>query len=282
MILSTRTKIGLARAVQLLIGTGLRVLSKGPTLNVRRKGINWNLDLREGIDFAIYLLGSFEPRTLAAYRKLIPGGATVLDVGANIGAHTLHFAQLVGQQGKVIAVEPTAYAFNRLIENIGLNPSLARRIEAMQSMLMSTLEADLVEEIPSSWPLVTPEGAHAHHGGVKKSTKGATIITVDHLIKKLAINKLDFVKLDVDGYEVEVLRGAVGTLSQHSPVILFEHSPYTIAEKGYEPMEMIEIMRTLGYRFEFLGGNRVPDNGLTPPKIPAGAGINLVARRATG
>ena len=61
--------------------------------------INWRLDLLEGID----LLGSFEPLTVRAYRGIVRPGDTVLDIGANVGAHTLPLAQLVGETCRVIA-----------------------------------------------------------------------------------------------------------------------------------------------------------------------------------
>ena len=70
---------------------------KGDLVEIRRGGYNWALDLHEGIDFSIFLLGGFEPRTLRLYRKLLgrQEGEIVLDIGANIGAHTLPLAKLV-------------------------------------------------------------------------------------------------------------------------------------------------------------------------------------------
>lgn len=87
-------------------------------MRVRRDGIHWDLDLSEGIDFAIFLLGGLELRTLRLYRRLVQPGDTVLDVGANIGAHALPLARLVGASGRVVAFEPTQFAFCKLQRNL--------------------------------------------------------------------------------------------------------------------------------------------------------------------
>jgi FkbM family methyltransferase len=279
MILSTRAKIALARSAQRVVMAGLRLGGKGPVIVARRGGVNWRLDLREGIDFAICVLGAFEPGTVAAYRRMIKPGATVLDIGANIGAHTLPLARTVGPSGRVVAVEPTRYAFERLTDQLSLNPDLAPRVTTRQAMLMASQSTELVDAIPSSWPLSTPEGAHEHHLGVSKSTAGAAVTTADALVAELKLASVDFIKLDVDGYELEVLRGARGILNDHGPTILFEHSPYTLAEKGYEPNDMIALLRDAGYRFSDLHGRAFGD-GKDVPEVPVGAGINVIAARS--
>ena len=120
---------------------------------VKRHGIQWSLDLNEGIDFSIYLIGSFEPRTHRLYRKIIKPGQTVLNIGANVGSHTLPLAKLVGNYGRVVAFEPTAFAYGKLMVNIALNPKLSHRIIPKQAMLVAGSQARLEPALFSSWPL---------------------------------------------------------------------------------------------------------------------------------
>ena len=93
---------------------------------VARGGVNWRLNLTEGIDFSIYLLGAFEPITVAACARLIKPGDTVLDIGANIGALALPMARMAGPSGKVYCFEPTDYAFKKLTANLGPEPRSGR------------------------------------------------------------------------------------------------------------------------------------------------------------
>lgn len=86
-------------------------------------GLVFDLDLNEIIDLSIYL-HRFEKDVSDFNRMVTKPGMTVIDVGANIGAHCLYFASYVGALGQVFAFEPTNYAFSKLLKNIKLNNSL--------------------------------------------------------------------------------------------------------------------------------------------------------------
>jgi FkbM family methyltransferase len=176
----------------------------------------------------------------------------------------------------VVAVEPTRNAFERLAEQVKLNPELAPQIILRQTMLMGSPQAPLAEKIFASWPLATPNEAHPGHGGVGLPTTGATVTTLDHLVSELGLKFVHYLKLDVDGHEVEVLRGASETLRRFKPLIFFEHSPYGIAEKGYDPNEITEALSAAGYRFAHLNRRRL----VRLPEVLAGASVNLIAFNA--
>jgi hypothetical protein len=100
--LSTQTKVTIARWLSKLI-VGLRaIFGLSPITKVYRQGCKWSLDLREGIDLAIYL-GVYEPETIKALKKPVHSGDIILDIGANIGAITLPLAQFVGESVPVIS-----------------------------------------------------------------------------------------------------------------------------------------------------------------------------------
>jgi hypothetical protein len=126
-MITVRQKMYLARVFNRFLRLARHVVGRDMWANCRRGGVNWRLDLDEGIDLCICVLGAYEPGTRAAYSSLIKEGDVVLDIGANIGAHTLHFARLVGPSGRVYAIEPTDYAAERLQMNLALNPQPCRR-----------------------------------------------------------------------------------------------------------------------------------------------------------
>ena len=74
IILRTKPKIALARTAQRVVMRGRKVIGRGPIAFCRRGGLSWQLDLREGIDFSIFLLGGFERKTTAAYQRMISAG----------------------------------------------------------------------------------------------------------------------------------------------------------------------------------------------------------------
>jgi FkbM family methyltransferase len=273
----TSQKIALARVVSsvTLMARRLRGL---PAHGVfRRGGLLWNLDLTEGIDFSIYLLGGFEPRTIRLYSRLIKSGATVLDIGANVGAHTLPLAQLVGPSGRVIAFEPTQYAVSKLRANLDLNPALSARVSICQIMLVASAHASVPNELYSSWPLFGSENRlHPQHGGLLKGTAGARALTLDQAMRNCAIQQVHFIKLDVDGNEHSVLGGAQETLKAHLPQILMEISPYLYEAALGDFDQMLQMLARMGYSLKDADtGKALPiDPKLLRSLIPSGGTRN--------
>ncbi len=247
MIITTARKIALASLAFRLLA-GARALF-GLSLEIRaaRGGVNWALDLREGIDFSIYLLGGFELATLALYRRLISPGNYVVDVGANIGSHALPLALLVGSRGKVLAFEPTRFAVEKLRANAALNPDLQSHIEVYQLMLTGSATDEVPPAIYSSWPLIAAENLHAHHRGRLMSTEGAGAVTLDGFLTDRKVTHVDFVKIDVDGNEPAVLRGALKTIERHKPKILMEIAPCLYDDAPEQFQWMLSIFGDLGY-----------------------------------
>ncbi|KPK50897.1 MAG: hypothetical protein AMS22_11630 [Thiotrichales bacterium SG8_50] len=279
--MSTRRKITLARWAYQCVHAARALFTRDDHTIVVRGDIVWDLDLGEGIDFAIYLLGAFERSSIRAYSRLIKPGAVVIDVGANIGAHTLPFAHLVGPAGHVLAFEPTTYAFNRLQRNLALNPPLALRVSACQAMLAAQ-SGDLPDlDLYARWPLRhAPEARHSTHLGIAASTDGAEVVALDDWIARHDISRIDFMKIDVDGHECRILRGAVKTLSKFRPSLLIEFMPYGLEEAGSSLDELVEILTDLHYSFF-----RVPDltalpntTSLLQGMIPDGGSLNVLCR----
>src|SRR5688572_19286345 len=279
MILKTAHKIALAAAASRLVLSPRALVGAGPTACVERLGARWRLDLREGIDFSIYLLGAFEPGTVRAYRRLIEAGDTVLDIGANIGAHTLPMASLVGASGQVVAFEPTAFAYGKLQQNIALNPHLASRIVAFQCMLKDDGNDTLPSSLFSSWPLSARGERHAKHKGMGMTTAGAKSASLDEIARTIDLKRIDFIKIDVDGHELPVLRGAARSIDRFRPTILIELSPYVHEEEGHSFDDLVLFLTGRGYLFrDANSGRELPhDAARLRAIIPDGGGINAIA-----
>jgi len=272
--------MALARAVQAPLLAGRRMLGLPSTLLARRAGLSWHLDLREGIDFSVFLLGSFEPATVRALARLVHPGYVVLDVGANVGTHTLPLARRVGPEGRVVAVEPTAWAFDRLERNLALNPSLADRVLPRQTMLLERDDARPPDAVEASWPLAGGSDVHPRLRGRAVATIGCNVATLDGLVRREGLARLDLVKLDVDGWECAVLEGARETLARHRPLIVMELQPYTLAEKGRSVGDLLAIFDRAGYGLYDLRRprRRLAHRGRLRIRIPEGASDNVLAR----
>ena len=278
--MKTAHKIAIAKLLHHLVRAG-RTIAGLPDKGVFcRRGIAYELDLSEGIDLAIYLGGMFERRTAIALGKLVEPSSLVLDIGANIGAHTLPLAKLVGPEGRVMAFEPTAFAFQKLRRNLDLNPSLASRVEAFQCFLTVSDGASVPRAIYSSWPLTVEAGLHPKHLGREMQTELAQARSLDSVLSERADRKVQLVKLDVDGFECDVLRGAPAMLADSRPTFVMELAPYSLQERGSSLDELLSYFIPNGYGFyDEWTHRRLPSTAKELQRLVAdGASMNVVVR----
>jgi FkbM family methyltransferase len=280
--MKTTQKIAAARTIYHAVHAGRALLGRTDRQIVTRDGVTYDLDLSQGIDFAIYLGNIYERQTRAALRRLVKPGSLVLDIGANIGAHTLSLARLVGPSGRVLAFEPTDYAFRKLGRNLELNPELAPRVKAHHCFLTGADAASVPSGIYSSWPLAREEGLHAKHLGREMRTEAARARSVDSVLAEHPGQTVQLVKLDVDGFECDVLRGASHMLSTMRPVFVMEVAPYVLVERGASLDEMLSFFVPNSYSF-FDERTDKPLPSTAPAllqMIGDGEGINVIARAA--
>lgn len=278
--MKTTHKIAAARAVYRFVRAGRALIGRYDRGVVVRGGISYDLDLSQGIDFAIYLANIYERQTRAALHKLVSPGSLVLDIGANIGAHTLNLAQLVGPNGRVIAFEPTDYAFRKLTRNLELNPDLGSRVTTYHCFLTGADDDHVPPAIYSSWPLAAESGLHAKHLGREMRTESARARSLDSALTELADRKVQLVKLDVDGFECDVLRGATALLRDTRPIFVMELAPYVLEERGASLDEFVSFFVTNGYSFYDERNHKpLPSSAAELRRMIAdGAGINAIAR----
>jgi FkbM family methyltransferase len=280
MILTTKMKIALAGIAYQTVAMGRAIVGKNNCATVCRGGAQWNLDLQEGIDFSIYLLGAFEKSTVLALRKLVRPGDIVFDIGANIGAHTLGLAQSVGPTGCVFAFEPTDYAFAKLKRNLSLNPELQMRTHAHQFLLAADLSAPCQPEIYASWPLKADISVHPKHRGRLVTALHASVNTLDSFVEREGIDRLNLIKIDVDGFEYPVLKGGLRALAKFQPILVMEMSPYVHAEQDQSFEALVALLRDSGYSLQDASTwEPLPlRSDQLEALIPDGAGINVIAR----
>lgn len=164
-----------------------------------------------------------------------PGG-TVLEVGANLGAHTLAFAQMVGRQGRVIAVEPQRYIHACLSGSVAANGHT-------QVLILNALAGDRTDHVlppPVDYAKAGNFGA-VHFRDVHSTSRSFEAIPMI-CADDLNLDRLDLVKIDAEGMEAEVLRGMAGTLERLHPALFVEATTKGRAEA------VEAVLHPLGYR----------------------------------
>ena len=270
---STATKVSLAR----LMSTTLVRLGVRTRRQIRRHGLTFDVDIREGIDLSLFLFGSFERDILNTIKTLVSPDAICIDVGANVGALTLPVADYL-ERGHVYAIEPTDFAFTKLRTNLDLNPRISSRVTPIQSFVAA--EAATVSELVaySSWPVTGSDDKEQHpvHKGVQQ-TAGCGQMTLDGLIEAHHIEKVSLVKIDTDGHEFSVLSGANRCLEHFRPAVIFEACEYLLVPPHPTFDDFAKLFTSHNYTIcERTGFQPIGQEDFVRT-CPSGGGLDLLA-----
>ena len=272
--MKTKHKILFAKIVFFL----LSIIQKKKFIKIKKNNINWELDLSEGIDLSIYIFGKFEYEIINAIAKhQLPKKPVFFDIGANVGVQTLQLSERI-KNSTIHSFEPTNFGYNKLKNNILLNPNLRKNIFINQTFLTNK-KKNMPKKIYASWNLINTNNAHKKHFGILKQTSNANSLKLDEYIIKKKIKKIDFIKLDVDGYELDVLKSGYKFLKKKKVPIIFEVAPYLYKEYGYTESDLINLFKELGYSFyNIYNLKKIININEFISSIPDGTSTTLIAK----
>ena len=171
------------------------------------------------IDHKILFTGVYEPETNWALQKYLRPGDVVLEAGANSGTETVLISRLVGGHGGVIAFEPVDHVLEKLKNNLRLNS--ISNVEVLP-IALGAREQDIDFFVH---PIDHPNqgmGSKSMNASLKKIV--VTQKTIDSLIESKGIRKFDFLKMDVQGAEFDILMGSQISIKRFTPKIFLEAS----------------------------------------------------------
>ena len=182
-------------------------------------GDTFDADLSSTLEWMLWAFGCYEKHFAELFSYLVTPGDRCVDVGANVGVHTVRLARLVGPEGEVIAIEPDPDVVQRTSRNIALNGvANVRVISAAASERAG--ETRLFR--PSPWDTNRARASLLHHPYLTGITTTVPVVTVDDVC---AGQPVSLIKIDVEGHEAAVVRGAAGTIAQYAPSVVFEYAP---------------------------------------------------------
>ena len=208
------------------------------------------------------LTGSFEAAELAFVGRFLKPGMTVLDIGAHQGLYSLLASRRVGPTGRVFSFEPSPRERRALRLNLAMN--FPRNV-AVQALALGSEE--------TTADLYVVQGGQTGCNSLRppevlSSTKPVPVrvTTLDQWTAQNRIAHVDFIKLDVEGAELEVLRGAAALLQgRPRPVILAEVQDIRTAPWGYRAKDILTTLRNANYTwFHFLPDGSIGELDLTP------------------
>lgn len=206
------------------------------------EGIRISLETGNELSAAIFC-GSFEWAEREWLTHMLKPGNVFFDIGANIGLMSLLAAHKIGVTGVAVAFEPVSATYEKLQKNISLNPQCSN----IQTVRAAVSDANGKQEI-----FITGPGRDAWNSLVPAEGMQREIIEtfrLDDLMndEKLELPHPDIIKIDVEGWEIHVLRGAAETLKKYKPVLLIEFTASNLEAAGASCAELASELTKLGY-----------------------------------
>jgi len=196
------------------------------------------VDIGDYVHRPMYFLGEYEPPTTRLFQTLATPGWTVLDIGANVGYFSVIAGVLGGPGSQVVAFEPNPRLADMLAQSIILNPSLSIDLERLGV-------ADRLGELPLHLSSQSRNSGLSSLRADLPDRDGEVITvpltTVDDYCASRNLHP-DLIKIDVEGFELQVLRGAATTLAAHTPSVICEITP-----QRDDPQAIIDLVSGHGY-----------------------------------
>lgn len=214
------------------------------------RGISMKVDISKSMGSSIYWRGAHDWRPIFVLEKILQKGNTVIDIGANQGEYALWAARKTTASGKVLAFEPMDEVFAQLKENISLNPNYNDTIHAIQMGLSDNPgEINLYGKKGSNEGVNTIYPTPEHTFLIQK----IKLDTLDNQLENLNSGQVDLIKIDVEGAELQVLKGATKSLAQYRPFLIIEINKEACKSAGYEAQDILEFLMNFGYAFKQIG-----------------------------
>ena len=212
---------------------------------------NLKINLNRNSRLTEYILfNDFEKEEIKFFYSYLKIGDTVLDVGANIGLHTLHAANAAGANGMVYAFEPVLDTYNLLLSNAALNdfkniiPVNIGLSDAAEELCMN------VSTGYDAWNTLSDKNKLNGNASIFDSTTVIHTQKLDEYLKSMHINqdKISLVKIDVEGWEKFVLLGGREFFMKANPVLMIEFDENNTWAAGYLCHELYDLLLSFGYR----------------------------------
>jgi FkbM family methyltransferase len=214
-------------------------------------GVRFEADLTDRIQRQMWA-GVYEPHVRECFDAILEPGAVYFDVGAHIGFHAVFAAHRVGQEGRVFAFEADPRVYERLSHNLSQFPWAQAVNAAVWDRTGSlTFECSSTRN-ESGWGTVS---------AVRDFGKGEHVevpsVALDDWCRDRRLERWDAMKLDAEGSELAVLRGAQSSLDKFRPALILEINSVILEQGGVSPSGVADFLLQHGYRLFRLGFRRL-------------------------
>jgi FkbM family methyltransferase len=236
---------------------GIDAADRGQEFEVERQGLRWRLGPECAMQRRLYYHAALDPYDEREFLPLIRPGSVFFDIGSYYGYYGLRAAQ---RGARAFAFEPAGANYQCLARNVALNPGLS--CEPVRLALSDSV-GTVAMSVAQDGNRGTGRIGVASDGGV--ATENVATMTLDGFVRERGIERVDALKLDVEGAECKVLTGGTETLTRCRPAMLMEYNPPCLERFGVSGEVLLKMVREMGYEvWRAKASGRVKFQGLEP------------------
>ena len=187
-----------------------------PHISTVHHDIRMELDPEEWLQIDLRAFGRLEPRTTALFERILRPGDCYVDVGAHVGYHSLVAARLVGEGGRIFAIDPQPYNCAKILTNAELN-GFANIVVVAAAVAEADGFKSLKNQTRQDKARLTLAGPGVNDGAL---TFVVPKITLSWLFETYGLQRVNLLKIDVEGFELEVLQGARDAIETVDNIVL--------------------------------------------------------------
>jgi len=214
--------------------------SENSIREVEKQGINYRLDLSDIVDWYIYF--GFKETSRQSLLDLMEVRHTIIDIGANVGNVTLEAAKIVGSKGKVHSFEPDPENYVRLENNLNLNqfsniiPNKLGLGDAAGTFMIASVNPNnkgmnrIMNETTNNF-----------------KSRQIQVITLDTYVLEKKLHSVDIIKIDVEGFEYNVLKGGMKVINTFHPTLFIELDDNNLIDHGNSAKDLVRLLEEWGY-----------------------------------
>ena len=196
---------------------------------------------------SLFVRGIYDPNLVVVLNALLPRDGVLIDVGSNMGYCSLLASTVVGEDGKVFAIEPSERDFVRLLDNVNIN---GLKNVSTYRLIISDKEGEETISIASEErSALNTTGVEFSYKGIEKlraETVRAT--TIDRFIESENVGKIDVLKLDIEGSESRALKGARNAIEKFRPAIILGLNETSLQANNSSIDEVNKLLKELRYK----------------------------------
>lgn len=169
---------------------------------------------------ALFVRGIYDPNLVVVINSLLPRNGVFVDVGANIGCFSLLASRVIGKNGKILAIEPSSRDYARLVENVR-NNNLTDLISTYRLAISDKSEIVKLSIAYEERSFLNTLRTDFSLKGIDKiGVEDVQSVSIDDLISKINVKRVDVLKLDIEGSELKALLGAKNVVERFKPAII--------------------------------------------------------------